>query len=108
MIPVENIKGKLLAIGAEDDGLLDAAKYVRRMENRLAQKAHDCEVEAVTYQHVTHFVFPESMIKTMLPIGSGLFVKLAFHAAREYPKECKTTREDIDRRISKALEEWRQ
>ena len=108
MIPVENIKGKLLAIGAEDDGLWDAAKYVRRMENRLAQKPHDCQVEAVTYQHGTHFVFPESMIKTMLPIGSGLFVKLAFHAAREYPKECKATREDIDRRISKALEEWRQ
>lgn len=108
MIPVENIKGKLLAIGAEDDGLWDAAKYVRRMENRLAQKTHDCQVEAVTYQHGTHFVFPESMIKTMLPIGSGLFVKLAFHAAREYPKECKATREDIDRRISKTLEEWRQ
>lgn len=108
MIPVENIKGKLLAIGAEDDGLWDAAKYVRRMENRLAQKTHDCQVEAVTYQHGTHFVFPESMIKTMLPIGSGLFVKLAFHAAREYPKECKATREDIDCRISKTLEEWRQ
>lgn len=108
MIPVENIKGKLLAIGAEDDGLWDAAKYVRRMEKRLAQKTHDCQVEAVTYQHGTHFVFPESMIKTMLPIGSGLFVKLAFHAAREYPKECKATREDIDRRISKTLEEWRQ
>lgn len=108
MIPVENIKGKLLAIGAEDDGLWDAAKYVRRMENRLAQKTHDCQVEAVTYQHGIHFVFPESMIKTMLPIGSGLFVKLAFHAAREYPKECKATREDTDCRISKALEEWRQ
>lgn len=107
MIPVENIKGKLLAIGAEDDGLWDAAKYVRRMENRLAQKPHDCQVEAVTYQHGTHFVFPESMIKTMLPIGSGLFVKLAFHAAREYPKECKATREDIDRRVSKALKDWR-
>lgn len=107
MIPVENIKGKLLAIGAEDDGLWDAAKYVRRMENRLAQKPHDCQVEAVTYQHGTHFVFPESMIKTMLPIGSGLFVKLAFHAAREYPKECKATRGDIDRRVSKALQDWR-
>lgn len=107
MIPVENIKGKLLAIGAEDDGLWDAARYVRRMENRLAQKPHDCQVEAVTYQHGTHFVFPESMIKTMLPIGSGLFVKLAFHAAREYPKECKATREDIDRRVSKALQDWR-
>ena len=104
MIPVENIKGKLLAIGAEDDGLWDAAKY----EKPISAKTHVCEVEALTYQHGTHFVFLESMIKTMLPIGSGLFVKLALHAAREYPKECKTTREDIDRRISKVLEEWRQ
>lgn len=107
MIPVENIKGKLLTIGAEDDGLWDAAKYIHRMENRLAQKPHDCEVEAVTYQHGTHFVFPESMIKTMLPIGSEFFIKHAFHAAREYSQECKATREDIDRRISKALQEWR-
>ena len=77
-------------------------------EKPISAKTHVREVEALTYQHGTHFVFLESMIKTMLPIGSGLFVKLALHAAREYPKECKTTREDIDRRISKVLEEWRQ
>lgn len=50
----------------------------------------------------------ENIKGKLLAIGSGLFVKLALHAAREYPKECKTTREDIDRRISKVLEEWRQ
>lgn len=49
----------------------------------------------------------ENIKGKLLAIGSGLFVKLAFRAAREYPKECKATREDIDRRISKALEEWR-
>ena len=32
------------------------------------------------------------MIKTMLPVGSALFVKLAFSAAKKYPKECKTAR----------------
>ena len=31
-IPVENIRGKLLLIGAEDDALWDTAKYIRRME----------------------------------------------------------------------------
>ena len=29
-IPVENIRGKLLLIGAEDDALWDTAKYIRR------------------------------------------------------------------------------
>ena len=31
-IPVENIRGKLLLIGAEDDALWDTAKYIRRMD----------------------------------------------------------------------------
>ena len=37
------------------------------------------------YEHGTHFVFPDGMLKTMLPIGSALFVKLAFSAAKKYP-----------------------
>ena len=39
-IKVENICGKLLMIGAEDDVLWDTAKYIRRMEKRLAEKQH--------------------------------------------------------------------
>lgn len=83
-IPVENIRGKLLLIGAEDDALWDTAKYIRRMEKRLAEKPHECEIETMVYAHGTHFVFPEEMLKIMLPVGSGLFVKWAFHAARKY------------------------
>ena len=107
MIKVENIKGKLFAVAAEDDVLWDTAKYVRRMQARLSEKPHDCETELVVYKHGTHFVFPDSMIKTMLPVGSSLFVKLAFRAARQYPKECRKTRIDIDRRVSRVLGEWK-
>jgi len=46
------------------------------------------------------------MLKTMLPVGSGLFVKLAFQAARKHPKECRRTRLDIDRRVRNAVAEW--
>lgn len=106
-IKVEKIGGKLLLIGAEDDTLWDAAKYIQRMEKRLSEHAHSCSVEAVVYEHGTHFVFPESMLKTMLPVGSALFVKLAFQEARKYPKECKETRIDIDRRMRRAIKKWR-
>ena len=98
-IPVENIRGKLLLIGAEDDALWDTAKYICRMEKRLAEKPHECEIETMVYAHGTHFVFPEGMLKIMLPIGSGLFVKFAFQAAKKYPKECRQTRIDIEKRI---------
>lgn len=104
-IKVENIKGKIIFVGAEDDVLWDTCKYIRRMTARLSTLTHECEYEALLYEHGTHFVFPQSMLKLMLPVGSGLMVK-AFKAGRRYPKECKATRIDIDEKLSKALAEW--
>ena len=106
MIKIEKIHGTLLLIGAEDDVLWDTAKYIRRMELRMKERPHTCRLESVIYEHATHFVFPESMLKTMLPIGSGIFMKLAFQAARKYPKECQTARLDIDQRVKNAILEW--
>ncbi len=106
-IRVENIHGKIIFIGAEDDALWDTCKYIRRMEERLAQLPHDSTYESWLYEHGTHFAFPESMLKKMLPVGSGLLVSLMFKAGKEYPKECRETRVDIDRRLKKALAEWK-
>lgn len=106
-IKVEKIKGKLILIGAEDDALWDTAKYIRRIEKRLSEKQHNCEAESYVYPHGTHYVFPESLLKDILPIGSGLFLKLAFKAARDFPAECKETRKDIDQRVVKAIKEWK-
>jgi hypothetical protein len=105
-IKVEHIKGKLLLIGAEDDVLWDTAKYIRRMEERLSRIPNECEVESAIYDHATHFVFPESLLKQMMPIGGSLFVGL-FKAGRDYKKECKEARIDIDKRMSKAIENWK-
>ncbi len=109
-IKIENIRGKLLMIGAEDDVLWDTAKYIRRMEKRLSDKKHEslaCAAESAVYKYGTHFVFPEGMMKIMLPVGSSLFVKIAFSSAKKHPKECKETRIDIDRRMTKTIIEWR-
>ena len=43
----------------------------------------------------------------MQPIGSGIFMKLAFQAARKYPKECQRARLDIDQRVRNAVAEWK-
>ena len=34
-------------------------------------------------------------------------VKLAFSAAKKYPRECKTARIDIDRRMPRVICDWR-
>ena len=106
MIPPENIRGRLVLIGCEDDSLWETAHYIRRMDERLKAHAHMCRYEALVYEHGTHFAFPESMLRQIVPAFSDFIVSRAFRAAREYSEECKETREDIDRRFKRVIEDW--
>lgn len=106
MIKVENIKSKLIMVGADDDSFWEAGKYVRRMDKRLKERPHECDYEALTYEHGTHFVLPETMLRKALPVGLKFVMKFIFKAAKDYPKECEQTRKDIDRRLSTALKQW--
>ena len=105
-IKVERIRGRVICIGAEDDVLWDTCRYIRRMDERLQNMQHECTFEPWIYERGTHFAFPESMLKMMLPVGSSLLVSIMFKAGKEHPKECRETRIDIDRRLQKALREW--
>ena len=105
-IKVENIQGKIVFIGAEDDVLWDTCRYIRRMMDRLQEKPHTCAYEALLYEHGTHFVFPESLIRMILPAGSSLLVGLMFKDGRQYKKECRETRLDLDKQLSRILEDW--
>lgn len=105
-IKVENINGKIVFAGAEDDVLWDTAKYIRRMESRLENLPHKCTWETLIYKHGTHFIFPQSLLETMFPLFSGLFIRLAFKAARDFPKECKAARIDIDKKLSDIISQW--
>ena len=106
MIKIENIKGKLILIGAEDDSFWETGKYIRRMDKRLQEHPHSCDYEAIVYEHGTHFVLPESLLRTALPVGLKFVLKFVFRAAKEYPNECEATRKDIDKRLSAAIKEW--
>ncbi|MBQ9663604.1 MAG: acyl-CoA thioester hydrolase [Oscillospiraceae bacterium] len=105
-IKVERIRGRIICIGAEDDVLWDTCKYIRRMEARLKELPHESSFEAWLYEHGTHFAFPESMLKMMLPVGSSLLVRIMFRAGKEYPKECRETRIDLDRRLRQVFRAW--
>lgn len=105
-IKVKNIVCRILFIGAEDDVLWDTCKYIRRMDERLKTKQHKSEYDMYLYIHGTHFVFPEGMLRQMFPIGSSLFVSLAFQAGRQYSKQCRETRLDIDKKVTQVLKDW--
>ena len=60
------------------------------------------------YEHGTHFVLPESLLRMALPVGLKFVLRFIFRAAKEYPDACETARIDIDRKLSAALKEWRE
>lgn len=106
MIKVENIKGSLFLIGADDDSFWETGKYIRRMDQRLKTHPHSCEYTTLVYEHGTHFVLPESLLRKALPIGLKFVLRFIFKAAKDYPNECEATRKDIDEKLSNALEKW--
>ncbi|MEE3391815.1 MAG: acyl-CoA thioester hydrolase/BAAT C-terminal domain-containing protein, partial [Candidatus Cryptobacteroides sp.] len=105
MIKVENIHGVLLLVGAEDDGLWNTCRYIRRMDERLKSRPHLCRYKVLTYKHGTHFVFPESLIRSLVP-GSKFILGLCFRDAKRYPDACRRTRIDIDIKVSRLIQIW--
>jgi len=105
-IKVERIKGRIVFVGAEDDVLWDTCRYIRRMVQRLEERPHECTWETLLYRHGTHFVFPQGMIKKMLPLGSSLLIGMMFKDGRKYSKECLATRKDLDKRLKTEITKW--
>ena len=105
-IKVERIKGKLVLVGAQDDSLWDTCRYIERMTERLKTHPHECRVAKLTYEYGSHFVFPQSMLEIVLPFGSSFLLRFTFKTLKDHPKECKKTRIDIDRRLSRIISEW--
>lgn len=106
-IKVERIKGTVVAVGAEDDALWDTCKYIRRMTERLERRPHECEWIPLTYEHGTHFAYPESLMKKLLPF-TNLFPRLIFAAGKKYPKECRATRLALDGEVLSVFRKWRE
>ncbi|HBW65101.1 MAG TPA: acyl-CoA thioester hydrolase, partial [Ruminococcaceae bacterium] len=91
----------------QDDSLWDTAKYIRRMDERLKSRPHTCKYSIYLYEHGTHFVFPESVLKKALPVGADLLVKMSFSAAKKFPAECKAMRVDLDKQLSAEIVSWK-
>ncbi|OUM61306.1 hypothetical protein PIROE2DRAFT_62591 [Piromyces sp. E2] len=106
-IKVENIRGRLLMAGSKDDVLWDTCRGIQRMKQRLEKANAECIVETYTYEHCTHFIFPESMIKSVIPVSLFNFLlPKIFKEAKGYVKECQESRIDLDQRIQAMIKEW--
>ena len=101
VIPVENIRGSILMLGAVTDSCWDTAGAARRITARLNQKSSEAHIRVKTYEHATHFILPDNV-----PFIS-LMSRMAFKEWKTHSAECKAARVDVRRQIEAQLREWK-
>ena len=106
-IPVEKINGYLILAGAKDDVMWDTGKGILRMEKKLEESEHSCKLEVLIYDHCSHLIFPESMVKLLM---SGFLVDMIlpriYRETKGFAKECRRSRIDLDEHIQSKIREW--
>ena len=106
-IPVENINGYLILAGAKDDVAWNTCKGISRMKKRLQESESRCNLEVLIYDHCGHLIFPESMMKLLLPgFLVDIIIPRIFSNSKGFTKECRRSRIDLDEHIQSTIKEW--
>jgi len=59
------------------------------------------------YDHCGHFIFPESMMKLLMPgFLVDLIIPRIFSESKGFVKECRRSRIDLDEHIRSTIQEW--
>lgn len=112
-LPVERSQAKFYLFGAEDDSIWETCRYIRRLADRMQKAGKGEQVETFIYEKGTHFVFPQRMLKHMLPVPLPDFlvrwlVGRLFEAGKNAPEACEETRKKVDAELCRIVEEWKQ
>ncbi len=106
-IPVEKINGYLLLAGARDDVMWNTCRGISRMKKKIEESECNCSLEVLVYDHCSHFIFPESMMKLLLPsFVIDLILPMFFSETKGFVKECRRSRIDLDEHIQSTIREW--
>ena len=93
-------------IDPEEDPFLWQASEQEKGIRILRQDPWEMLVTSIITQNRNIPAICRSVELIMLPVGGKLFVGGAFRAGREYPKECRETRIDIDRKLRYVFRRW--
>ena len=106
-IPVDKINGNLILAGAKDDVAWNTCRGIARMKKRIEESESNCKLEVLIYDHCGHFIFPESMMKLLLPnFLVDLIIPRIFSNSKGFTKECRRSRIDLDEHIQSTIREW--
>ena len=102
----ENYRSIRERIDPEEDPFLWQASEQEKGIRILRQDPGEMLVTSIITQNRNIPAICRSVELIMLPVGGKLFVGGAFRAGREYPKECRETRIDIDRKLRYVFRRW--
>jgi len=95
LIPVEDIKGRIVMFGAETDTCWDTAGAAKRICARVKT-----DIVTYTYPHATHFILPECV--PMINVMS----RVAFNEYKTHKSECQAARRDVQDVMERELRSW--
>ena len=106
-IPVERINGYLILAGAKDDVAWNTCRGISRMKKKIEESECNCNLQVLIFDHCSHFIFPESLMKLLLPkFAVDLILPRFFSETKGYVKECRKNRIDLDEHIQATIKEW--
>ena len=77
------------------------------MKKKLEESENSCKLEVLIYDHCSHLIFPESMVKLLMP---GFLVDMIlphiYSETQGFVKECRRSRIDLDEHIQLKFREW--
>lgn len=97
MIPVEQIRGQILLLGAIHDTCWDSAGAAKRIPARVQEFEGDAGVTPIFYEHATHMLYPDTV-----PF-INFMTRMVFKEAKQYPLECKESRQAVSEEILRAV-----
>ena len=105
-IKAENIKGRIVLIGAHDDSMWDSKRYIKRMTKRLKNAEFAYPVDAITYDCGTHLLVPRDLLNGAFPMVGSL-IYLMYNSGRKHFRECARSRVLLEERLNAIIEEWK-
>ena len=106
-IPVEKINGYLILAGAKDDVMWNTGRGILRMKKKIEESGNSNHLKVLIYDHCSHFIFPESMMKLLLPgFLVDLLLPIFYGETKGFVKECRNSRVDLDEHIRSTIKEW--
>ena len=104
-IKLEKAKAKVILVASSDDSMWDSVKYVKRLKTRLETYNYAYPFKSYIYEYGTHLLFPQRMMKAMLPIFYNSITKL-YVSGRKHAHECTKTRLNFDDELSREIQSW--